>query len=53
MSMFEAYQEEFDGKLREVRAALSELAGSDPKDNAKKSSLVSQINTIYTKWLIL
>lgn len=46
MSMFDAYQEEFDGKQREARAALSELAGSDPKDNSKKTSLVSQINKI-------
>eukprot|EP01033_Poteriospumella_lacustris_P003148 gene3148-2319_t len=44
MSMFDAYQEEFDSKQREARAALSALAGVDPKDNAKKSSSMSQVN---------
>lgn len=44
MSMFDAYQEEFDSKQREARAALTALAGVDPKDNAKKSSSISQVN---------
>ncbi len=46
MSMFDAYQEEFDGKNRDARSALSELNGVDPKDNAKKSSKVSEVNGI-------
>lgn len=44
MSMFDAYQEEFDSKQREARAALTALAGVDPKDNSKKSSSISQVN---------
>lgn len=46
MSMFDAYQEEFDSKQRDGRAALAELASVDPKDSAKKNSKISEINAI-------
>ena len=44
MSLVDAYQEEFDGKLSEARKALDELASLDGKDSALKNRKATEVN---------
>lgn len=44
MSVFDAYQEEFDLKYREGRTAINDLAALDGKDNVKRNAKISEAN---------